>query len=50
VAHSEGAIYVNKVYNLLDSSQRQSINLVYIAPASKNMSDGSTNYLTNQND
>ena len=41
---------MNRVYGLLDSTQRMSVGLVYVAPGSKNMTDGSNNYITNPND
>jgi len=38
------------VYNLLTSSQKQSVSLVFVAPTASSMADGSTNYLTNPGD
>lgn len=49
-AHAEGAYYANKVYLLLNSTERQSVSLVYIAPTVSSMADNSTNYITNPND
>ena len=43
-------MYANKVYNLLNSTQKQSVKLVYVAPTVDNMADGTTNYITNPND
>ena len=50
VAHSEGSLYANKVYNLLTSTQKQSVSLVYIAPTASSMADGRSNYITNPSD
>ncbi len=35
---------------LLNSTQKQSVSLVYIAPTVNSMADGTTNYITNPND
>lgn len=43
-------MYANKVYNLLNSTQKQSVKLVYVAPTVDNMADGTTNYITNPDD
>ena len=45
-AHAEGAEYANKVYNLLNSTQKTYVSLVYIAPTVSMMADNSTNYIT----
>jgi len=50
LAHAEGTVYANKVYNLLNSTQKQSVKLVYVAPTVATMADNSTNYITNPND
>jgi len=50
LAHAEGSIYANKVYNLLSSTQKQSVKLVYVAPTVNSMADNSTNYITNPSD
>lgn len=50
VAHAEGTLYANKVYNMLTSTQKQSVTLVYIAPVVSSMADGTTNYITNPMD
>lgn len=50
VAHAEGTLYADKVYNLLTSAQKQAVSLVFIAPAASSMADGSTNYMTNPRD
>lgn len=50
VAHAEGTLYANKVYNLLTATQKQSVSLVYVAPTANTMADGRTNYITNPSD
>ena len=50
VGHGEGTIFANKLYDSLDTVQRQSVAAVYLAPASKFMPDGQANYITNPND
>ena len=47
LAHSQGAIYANKVYDLLSSDEKDFVGLVYLAPASNVMADGSLNYIRN---
>jgi hypothetical protein len=49
-AHAEGTLYANKVYDSLNSTQKQYVSLVYIAPTVNRMADNSTNYITNPND
>lgn len=50
LAHAEAALYVNKVYGLLNATEKVYVSLVYLAPISNNMADNSTNYITNPND
>lgn len=50
VAHAEGTLYANKVYNMLTSTQKQSVTLVYVAPVVSSMADFTTNYITNSMD
>lgn len=47
VAHAEGTMYANSVFNLLSDAQKQNVGLVYIAPFTHVMADGFTNYITN---
>jgi hypothetical protein len=50
VAHSEGTLYANAVYNLLTITQKKSVSLVYTASVASAMADGSENYITNPRD
>lgn len=43
-------MYANKVYNMLNSTQKSSVKLVYVAPTVNTMADGTTNYITNPSD
>lgn len=47
LAHAEGTMYANSVFNLLSDAQKQNVGLVYIAPFTHVMADGFTNYITN---
>lgn len=50
IAHSEGTLYANAVYNLLTTTQKKSVSLVYTAPVANGMADGSASYITNPRD
>ncbi len=50
VAHAEGSVYANRVYNLLSTNEQKSVGLIFIAPTTKSMADGSKNYITNPKD
>ena len=50
VSHGQGAIYSNKIYDLLSAGQQSSVGLVYTAPYANSMADGLTNYMSNPAD
>lgn len=50
VAHSQGSLYANSIYEHLDSSQKGSVSLVFVAPSASYMSDASSNYISNPYD
>jgi hypothetical protein len=50
VAHSQGSLYANKLYNSFSIEQKKHIKLVYVGAAASIMADGTSNYVTNPKD
>ena len=47
VAHSQGTLYTNLIYQGLSTDERQYVGLVYVGAAASLMRDGTSNYVTN---